>query len=270
MGAVLRAGARAVSAVVGLAIIVVAIALILLVRTQTGLPSAFGLGQATSMTPDELRESGAAAIEGAIAEGGEGLTFEVVQRSTLYAKPNGPKIELRSPEDPKTVVGVVDEYQIGAILSRGGVTADAFWMDMLIARGEAIDFSSAELFARVLESDGKLWRDDGVGWYLTDESPGVGMDPATARALSGLLRSLGAVTALAPAAYDGRVLPGIRGTSTPDAYPGVTTTPATAPPPARQPSPTTPRASCPRAAPPAARSPTAMGPAGPTSGTAGT
>jgi hypothetical protein len=169
---------------------------------------------------DALRSAGADGLDAALGRGGTGIGFEVIQTSTLYAKTDGPPIELRSPDDAKTVTAIVDQYQVGTVLSRGGATADAFWMEVLIARDKP-DFSSAELFARVLERDGKLWRDDGVGWYITDESPGVGMDPATAHALAGALRSLKQAGPLEAAAFDGRTLNGVRGVTTPDAYPGV-------------------------------------------------
>lgn len=222
MGAVLRVAARAVSAGVGLAIIVVAIGLILLVRTQYGVPSAFGGGQGTPMTADELRNAAAGSLEQAIGPGGSGISFDVVQHQTLHAKPDGPRIELRDPADPETIVGVVDEYQVGSILSRGGLTAEAFWMELSVAsKDQPTEFSAATFFSRVLQRDGELWRDDGAGWYLTDASPGVGMDPATARLLPSMLRSLGGATALEPALLDGRLLLGVRGTSTPDAFPGV-------------------------------------------------
>ena len=172
-------------------------------------------------TPDALRDTGAEKLDAALAAGGSGIRFEVSQVSTLYAKPDGPRIELRDPADPQKVIGSVDEYQVGTVLSQGGATAEAFWMDMSIARGEQADFETAELFARVLERDGKLWRDDGRGWYETDESPGVGMDPVTARALAGALRSMAEAKAVEPASFDGRTLAGIAGTSTPEAYPGV-------------------------------------------------
>jgi hypothetical protein len=181
-----------------------------------------GVSGAAPGSVEALRTAAAESLEHAISVGGSGLSFEVIQRSTLYAKPGGPRIELRDPADPKTIIGVADQYEVGSILSRGGVTADAFWMELSVAtKDQPANFSAAEFFARVLERDGKLWRDDGVGWYLTEQSPGVGMDPATARLLPGLLRSLSDAAAIEPAQIDGRLLTGIRGTSTPAAFPGV-------------------------------------------------
>ena len=171
--------------------------------------------------PDALRQQAADSLDAALARGGSGIAFEVVQVSTLQAKPDGPRIELHDPADPTKVTGVADEYQIGTVLSRGSATGDAFWMEISIARDGKASFDSAELFARVLERDGKLWRDDGRGWYVTDESPGVGMDPATARSLAGALRSMTDVKAAEPLSADGRTLAGIQATTTSEAYPGV-------------------------------------------------
>jgi hypothetical protein len=216
---VVRAFGRAMAALraaLTLMGLLVAVAAIVVVRTLAA-PAAIG----APASPDALRDAAASSLEAALAPGGSGISFEVVQTSTLHAKPDGPRIELRDPADPQKVTGIVDEYQVGTLLSRGGATADAFWMDLSIDRDNEADFETAELFARVLARDGKLWRDDGIGWYLTDASPGVGMDPVSTRALAGALRSLANVKAVEPAIFDGRSLAGLTGTSTPDAYPGV-------------------------------------------------
>ena len=200
---------------VALAVLLFGVAGIVLVRAGGNLPGGIP-------TPDALRIAAADRLEAAIAPGGAGVGFEVTQVTTLYARPDGPRIELTAPDDPTKVISIVDEFQIGILLSRGGMTAESFWMDISIARGDTAEFSSADLFARVLEDDGKLWRDDGVGWYLTDESPGVGMDPVTARALAGALRSLEDTTALESATFgDGRLLTGVRGSTGREAFPGV-------------------------------------------------
>lgn len=174
-------------------------------------------------SPTEQLSAAAAALEAAMAQGGSGLTFEVVQRTTLYAKDGGPQIGVRDPADPATVVAEVDEFYVGAIVSRGAVTADAFWMEMRVGpdKTETPDFASSRLFSRVLELNGVLWRDDGDGWYQTDVSPGTGMDPVSARLLPNLLLSATDVDALQPELVDGRLLPGVRGIAAVDDYPGV-------------------------------------------------
>jgi hypothetical protein len=206
--------ASAVRDALGLTVLLLGVAGVVLVRAGGNLPGGIP-------GPDALRTAAADSLEAALASGGSGISFEVAQTSTMYAKEGGPRIEFRDPANPDKVTGVADEYQVGIVLSRGGVTAEAFWVDMSIALDGTADFSSAAPFARVLERDGLLWRDDGVGWYLTDESPGVGMDPVTARLLPGLLDSLADVVAIEPMLLDGRMAPGIRGTSGRVAFPGV-------------------------------------------------
>lgn len=136
-------------------------------------------------------------------------------------KAGGPPIELTDPSDQTKVIALVDQRYVNSIITHGGITGNAFWMELRGSLDPKADFASAEFFARVLERDGTLWRDDGVGWYLTDESPGVGMDPATARLLPSLLNSLGGASTLELKLVEGRSLTGIRGEATPTAYPGV-------------------------------------------------
>jgi hypothetical protein len=216
-GAGVGAFGRFVSALgsaLSLLVLLTAAAAIVFVRTG----SAAAGGQPTV---DGMRATAADGLEAAMGAGGAGISFEVVQRNTLYAKEGGPRIEQTAPDDQTKVVAVVDELYLFSVITRGGVTADAFWMEMRGTQAPIADFSAAEYFARVLEQDGKLWRDDGFGWYLTDESPGVGMDPVTARLLPSLLRSLDKAASIEPIQLDGRLAQGIRGTSVPAAYPGV-------------------------------------------------
>lgn len=163
------------------------------------------------------------ALEAAMAKGGTGLTFEVIQRNTIYAKPGGPLISVRDEADHARVVAELEESYINALVSRGAVTADAFWMEMRLSPGEDPDpdFAASGLFAKVLERGGVIWRDDGDGWYETDVSPGTGMDPASARLLPRLLRSMADVSSLQPEVREGRLLPGVRGIAKVDDYPGV-------------------------------------------------
>ncbi len=211
---------RIFTQLVGVARAVIQMAVLLIIATAIALArtgSAVGAGQNTT----EALHTAADSFEAALGSGGSGISFDVVQRNTLYAKPDGPKIELRDPADPKTVTGTVDQSQISTIFSRGGVTADAFWMEMRGTQDVNADFDAAQFFARVLARDGEVWRDDGVGWYSTDVSPGVGMDPATVRLLPSLLRNLTNTATTDPLQLDGKALPGISGTSTPDDFPGV-------------------------------------------------
>jgi hypothetical protein len=225
VGNVLRAGANIATALVGVVMLAMAIGLIVIVRTHspsTGLYLAGG-EPVTTPSADQLRSVAATTLDAAMAEGGTGLTFQVFQRNTLHQKPGGPPIELKAENDHSKVVETVDEAYVNAMVSTGAVTDSAFWMQMRRgpAKDEAPDFTGAELRYSVIERDGVLWRDDGEGWYQTDVSPGMGMDPVSARKLPGLLRALQSAASLEPAVVDGRELLGVSGMTTVDDYPGV-------------------------------------------------
>lgn len=199
----------------GLAALLIGVLAIVVIRVGPAAAGAQG-------DVDSLRAGAAESLEAALRPGGSGITFEVVQRNTLYAKSEGPRIAVTAPEDQTKVVSVVDELYVNSVFSRGGITADAFWMEMRGAQDPAAEFDKgAFFFTRVLDRDGVLWRDDGAGWYVTDESPGVGMDPVTARLLPTLLRDLAEAKALEPGLSDGKVSPRIGARSTAASFPGV-------------------------------------------------
>lgn len=117
MERVLRAGASLISALVGVALVAIAIVVIVLVRSNgpiAGLAAGGGL-QVSTLSADELRTTAATALDAALAKGGGGITFQVVQRNTLYQKPGGPAIEVRSDVDPTKVVGSTYQYYVNAI-----------------------------------------------------------------------------------------------------------------------------------------------------------
>lgn len=213
MGAV-RAFASALGSTLALVVVLAIAAAIVVVRTES---------RAVGAPPDvnAMRAVAAEGLEAAIGKGGSGVTFDVTQVTTLYAKDGGPRIEVTAPEDQTKVVAIVDSRYIGSVFSAGAWNADAFWMEMRASQDAQADYATADFFARVLERDGELWRDDGVGWYLASESPGVGMDPATARLLPNLLRSLSGASTIESRQLDGRVQQGLRGTSAPEVFPGV-------------------------------------------------
>lgn len=174
-------------------------------------------------TPVEQLAKAAREVEAAMAQGGAGLTFEVVQRNTVRAKPGGPLVGVRDPADPSKVTAEVDEFYVNAVVSRGAITADAFWMEMRLSPGSEAtpDFAKSAFFSEVLERGGVIWRNDGDGWYETDVSPGTGMDPASARLLPKLLRSATDLGTLQPELKGGRLLPGVQGGARVEDYPGV-------------------------------------------------
>ena len=138
----------------------------------------------------ELKDRAASRLEAAVASGGGGYTFEVVQRSTVKTKPGGPKIEVPDPDDRTRTLGLVDEYYLNAIIERGAVTPDGFWMEMRTgpAKGAEPDWKAAYHYGAIA-TGGTIWRDDGEGWYETDSPPGIGLDPRTASLLPAMLRN---------------------------------------------------------------------------------
>lgn len=122
---------------------------------------------------------------------GNGYTFTVVSRSTLLARPGGPKIEVPHPTDRFKTLGLADEYYVGASIATGIVASDGYFLQMRRgpATKEAVaDFEKAETTLAALVTGGKTFRNDGQGWYATDSPPGIGLDPRTAGLLPKLLR----------------------------------------------------------------------------------
>jgi hypothetical protein len=174
-------GATSVGLLAGLVLTV------LLVRGAFARPQA-AVGAAT--TPTQAMGVAASALEAAWLPGAGGVTFEVVQRSTMHAKPAGPKIEIPDPSDRYKSLGFADEYYVGALLERGAVTPAGFWMEMRTgpAKDAQPDWEAPYQFGAIAR-DGKTWRNDGEGWYETDSPPGIGLDPKTASLLPRLLRN---------------------------------------------------------------------------------
>jgi hypothetical protein len=145
---------------------------------------------AAALSPGQLKAAGAAALEAAVLPAGSGYTFEIVQRSTMFAKPDGPRIEIPDPEDRYKTLGLTDEYELGSYIERGRVTPDGFWMEMRTGPGKDAkpDWAAEYQFGALVRA-GRTYRNDGDGWYETDRPPGIGLDPRTAALLPALLRN---------------------------------------------------------------------------------
>jgi hypothetical protein len=146
-------------------------------------------------TPDQLRAAAADTLATALAKGGSGVRFEVIQTQTLQAKPNGPKVDVPDPADPRKTLRYADSYQIAALLEHGQASADGFFSEMLAgpAEGARPDWDHAQVLFSALVTSGERWRNDGEGWYRADALPGIGLDPETAVLLPSLLRNVTSV-----------------------------------------------------------------------------
>ncbi len=148
-------------------------------------------GAAANLTPDELKGAAADILERATREGGSGYTFEIVQRSTINARPGGPPLAI-DPGETRKDPGLAETYPLATYLESGMVTPDGYWAE--IRRGPddptaKPDFATGPVEMAALVRDGTTWRDDGSGWYATNRPPGLGLDPASAQLLPGLLRA---------------------------------------------------------------------------------
>lgn len=149
----------------------------------------------------------ATTLEAATAKGARGFTFEVVSRSTLVARPDGPRIEVPDPADPRKTLGLADRYYVGASIAQGTVTPEGFWLQMRRGPTSADappDFATSEATLAALVREGVTWRNDGEGWYETDSPPGIGLDPRTVALLPRLLRNAGTPSLVGAAVVDGR------------------------------------------------------------------
>lgn len=146
----------------------------------------FGAGAAAV---DAVQSSAADVLEAALAKGGSGISFEVVQRSTIKAKADGPKIAVPDLLDPHKTVGQANEYFLNALTQRGFANADGFYAE--IREGPVPDKApdwKADIRLQALARDGKVYRNEGDGWYETASPPGIGIDPASVALLPELVR----------------------------------------------------------------------------------
>jgi len=142
-----------------------------------------------SATPDQLTEAAADALELATAPGGTGYRFEIVQISTIVARPGGPLVPVPS-ETGRGSAGTTERYFLNSLIERGAARPEGFWSQMRAgpAEGAKPDWTGAQILYEALVRDGTPLRNDGEGWYEADALPGIGLDPATAALLPDLLR----------------------------------------------------------------------------------
>jgi hypothetical protein len=168
-----------------------------------------------------LKENAADRVAAALAKGGGGITFEIVQWSTMVAKPGGPKIAVPDPADRTKTIAMADEYLLTSLAERGIATADGFWAEIREgpAPGEKPDWN-APIRRQALLRDGTLWRNDREGWYETDQAPGIGLDPGSYMLLASLVRNATSLTD-AGVEPDNTSLRAIKAAVRPDDIPGL-------------------------------------------------
>lgn len=217
------AGRRIGRVVEGLLTILVALVIgAIVIALPRGLPATLAVGAPTPASPELALTAAADRLEQKIAKGAPGYTFEIVQRSTIRARPGGPRIEIPDPIDRNKSLGFADTYEVGALIERGAVTPAGFTMEMRTgpAPGKPADWTAPYQFG-VISTGGKTFRDDGAGWYLTDSPPGIGLDPATAALLPRLLRNATGAANAGFAQVGDVLLPKISGAARVADIPGV-------------------------------------------------
>jgi hypothetical protein len=172
--------------------------------------------------PSQL-ETAAQALESATASGGPGYRFDVVQRQVEYPKAGGSDLPIVDAASPQIIQKRVDHLYVNSVLARGRVGPGVVWMEMRFGPDETTtpDYVVAPTMFGVIAKDGGLWRNDGLGWYATTVSPGVGMDPTTASLLPTLLRTIATVTDEGADVIAGQAAHRYRGQVDVSVFPGV-------------------------------------------------
>jgi hypothetical protein len=189
------------------------------IHAQSGEASNAG---AEGLTAVNRMAAAAAFLDAAIGPYGSGYHFSSIQRTTEYAKADGPAIAVVDPADPRSVVGTTTELFVNAMTTRGFVTGDGFFMEMHLGSNDSTmaDLEAGPKTFSVIAKGSQLWRDDGQGWYQTDASPGMGIDPISARLLPAALANVKGLSLVGPELLDGRSATRLDATFASADYPG--------------------------------------------------
>jgi hypothetical protein len=163
-------------------------------------------------------------MDRALAPDGSGFRFTVVSRSTVYARPDGPRIEIPDPDEPTQVLRLADAWYVGASTAEGIVRGADFFLQMRDGPSEPdgeIDLAAMEPTLAALVRGGTTWRNDGRGWYPTDIPPGIGLDPLTVALLPDLLRGATDARSAEPLVVEGTTRAAVSARSTVEAAPGL-------------------------------------------------
>jgi hypothetical protein len=108
---------RVVNALVS---VVVAMALgAIAVIAHPAQPDAVPIGAQPPASPGLAMADAAARLEAKIANGGPGYTFEILQRSTIHARPGGPLVDIPDPNDRHKSLGLAESLELGSLVERG-------------------------------------------------------------------------------------------------------------------------------------------------------
>lgn len=223
----LRAAAAAARASISLVVLLVLVGSMVALRAGSAHDPYLAAGlinpAVAGLTPSQLKSAAADQLEAATAKGGSGYAFEIVQTSTITARPGGPLIDIPDPNNGRVIIGQSDTYPYYTLMEHGVVTPSGFWSELRnwpMGAGEPT-WEKADLRRSALVRDGKTWRNDRQGWYEADVVPGIGLDPATAALLPRLLRQSDQPTKLADGDLAGATVLRVAATGTVADMPGV-------------------------------------------------
>jgi hypothetical protein len=222
LGGIGRVAIRAVQSAVGTAVLLTGVAA--LIAARMGLATVGGVIQDPSkLSADDLKAAAASQLEAAVGPLGTGYAFEIVQTSTITARPGGPQVEIPDPANGRQVIGTADSYPYYTLLEQGIVKPTGFWSEIRSwpVNGGTPNFEKGELRRSALVVDGAAWRNDRDGWYKADVLPGIGLDPESAGLLPRLLRQSDGAVKRADLDLGGSSLLRVDATGHKDDFPGV-------------------------------------------------
>ena len=186
-----RRGRLTSAATLAVGVLLVALAAALLrgglPPTRLDLPALAGAQEAPA---PELTAFAADTLEASLTTGA-GVTFEIVQTSTMTAREDGPLVPIPDPADPTKPLGEAPRYVVGTLIARGAAQPDGYWLELIHGPepGSEAEYrlEAAQVSRQALVRDGTMYRNDGDGWHETDMLPGIGLDPITLAGLPALL-----------------------------------------------------------------------------------
>jgi hypothetical protein len=197
---------------------------LLMLRPPLATRPAFGSGGLPT-DPATLLSDASTKIAARTAKSGAGFTFAVEQRTSIDQRAGGPAVEIPDPADRHKSLGTTDHLEVASLIAQGAVRADgSYWLEMRDgpAPGGTPDYNAATYRFGALVIGGKLYRNDGDGWYATSNLPGIGLDPKTIALLPTMLKGVANASLMSEGKnLAAAAVAGVRGNSTAAAIPGL-------------------------------------------------
>ena len=171
--------------------------------------------------PAQLLARAAGDLSLRLAPGGQGLSFEVLQRQSPVLGPMAPSL-------PVALPGSDGKPASSAYMTRGFARGTDFYMAI-----RAVDpalatptFEGGLPLFEAIASGGRSWRQEGEGFYETAVLPGLGIDPVSLARFPDLLRHLAGPVDVGEDTVGGEQAHHLRGTASVADWPGFIATDA--------------------------------------------